>query len=445
MRMKVWLSICIMCSFILVSCTPSSANQKNTALSIPETQDTLRLTPDFSYEVIAQKPHVLVDQLGYLPDHKKIFFVLGEELTEEFSIRHGLTGETVYTGVLRRAGKSGKTGKTIYIGDFSDLNVNGLYLVNQKEVGDSKSFYINKLVYRDVSLRLYDKIEEYEFEKTSELCYCLSNIMLTNEIYKDTMENKSFLKEQISKLLLQQEEKTGAVCENMSNTQNTGRDISLCATAEFAGVMAQYYYNYKDDDFDFSVSCLNAATRAYRYIEKYRDNTDIDTWYFASAELYRITGQYKYRAAIKEYDEYPEELRNISDCDFTMLGDIAYLTTTYRADLQRCQDIMDNYMDIAQNISEQSLKEHYYVTEDIEKTDQKKLLQDMMVLGIVNYVLSGREYAAIQENYIHYFLGRNETSTNYLLDGYLAPQKNNENSITGISECIFILGNVSHK
>ena len=447
MKKKVWLFICILCYTMLSSCAASSDKQKTAVESIPLSQDTLEQTPDFSYEVINQTPYILIDKVGYMPDRKKTVFILGNDLDSQFSVRHGTTGETVYQGTLQKVGESGRDNKSIYMGDFTGLTANGIYEIYQEQVGYSYPFYINKMVYRNVSTLLYDEIESYSFEKTSDLCYTLSNIMLTNEIYKDTQENKAFLKEQISRLLLQQDEKTGAVCQLLGDSKNTGEDISLCATAETAGVLEQYYYNYKDDDFPFAVSCLNASTRAYRYMEKYRDNINTDSWYFASSQLYRITGQYKYKAAIQEYDEFPEDLRTLSEYDYTMLADIAYLSTTYRADLIRCQKIMDGYMERAQEISEESSKDHYYVMKKIDTISEKQLLKDMMVLGVVNYVLSGREYAVIQENHIHYFFGVNESAKNRLTEEYASKisSKQKENGITKISEFIFVLGNVSQK
>ena len=432
---------------MLLSCNVPSAKQKTTAKSVPLSQDTLGLTPDFSYEVVEQTPYILIDKEGYLPDRKKTVFVLGTDITPEFTIRHAVTGEIIYQGVLQKVGKSSKSDKDIYMGDFTPLSANGLYEVYQEQVGYSYPFYINKMVYRTVSDEMYDKVEAYSYEMTSELCYVLSNVMLTNEIYKDTQENKQFIRKQIETLLLQQEDKTGAVCQMIQTKKNEGLDISLSATAEFAGVLAQYYYNYKEDDPQFALMCLQASTQAYRYIEKYRDNISTDSWYYASTQLYRITGQYKHKTAIKEYDNFPIARRSVSDYDYTMQADIAYMSTNFRTDILRCRTIMDQYMERAQEISEDTAKDSFYVMKNIDTISQTQVIQDMKLLGIVNYVLSGREYAGIQENYIHYLFGVNEETRNRITQSYFAVRKREpmEHDITRVSELIFILGNVSHK
>ena len=83
--------------------------------------------------------------------------------------------------------------------------------------------------------------------------------------------------------------------------------ISLTTTAQMAGVLAQYSYLYKNDNPELSLKCLKASQSAYGYMEKYRGNTDTDAWYYAAVQLYRATGQYKYRNAIAEYDTIENE------------------------------------------------------------------------------------------------------------------------------------------
>ena len=83
------------------------------------------------------------------------------------------------------------------------------------------------------------------------------------------------------------------------------------STADFAASMALAYEVYKDIDADFANTCLEAAKKAYEWTKAnpdklyianpddittgaYEDNSATDEIYWASAQLYRATGDSKY-------------------------------------------------------------------------------------------------------------------------------------------------------
>lgn len=445
LKNKVWLSVCIITALMLFGCGNLSVEQKEAARSNLAGQDTLGLKPDFSYSFTQQTPSIIIDKVGYLPDRKKAVYITGKHLSKEFTIYNAMTKEKVYSGSLKKV-RELEDGKELYVGDFTNLTMNGIYKIYQEQVGYSYSFTINKAVYRNVSNQLIEEAEEYQYKNTSDLCYSLANMMLINEIYPTSQISKDFIAQSTKKLLLQQEQKTGAVSQMIGQTQNTEMR-SLSATAIFAGVLAQYYYNYKDLDLQLAKDCLNASLRAYQYIENYRDNVSPDCWYYAATQLYRITGHYRYRMAIAEYDKTVATLQSVSEYDFTMMADIAYLTTTYHTELLRCEGIMDQYMDRAQEISLKSSSDYFYVDADIDKKEEKEVLKDMKMLGVVNYVLSGREYSGIQENYIHYLLGSNIGKKNRLTEQYTTQEMKEpmNQDITKVADFIFILSYVSKK
>ncbi len=440
---------------MLVGCAKTNVTGK-TEISIPEDVDTLELQPDFSYEVIPQTPYIRINKMGYLPDRKKTAFIVGKDLTLKFSVINKRTNEVSFEGGLMKVGKADENGNFLYIGDFSELTMDGMYEIYQPDVGYSYPFEISNTVYRNVSSELYRFVRTYQYESIGCLGYTLGNVMLTKEIYPSSEDNYLYIKRQMELLLKQQNTQTGAVNLYIDKSINnnaimatsdsdTEETVSLTSSAIFAGVLAQYYFNYKENDTIFANQCLQAAIKAYDYIEKYRDNTSTDSWYYAATQLYRVTGYYKYKKAIIEYDSFAMEKRTVSEYDFTLLGNLAYLTTSYRTDILRCQNIMNQYLMEAQEMSFQSSKEHFYVQKNVDIIDEDELLNKMMILGVVNYVLSGREYAGIQENYIHYLFGVNGELKNHLTEDYITVKKNNpmNQDISKVSEWIFILGNVS--
>ncbi len=92
--------------------------------------------------------------------------------------------------------------------------------------------------------------------------------------------------------------------------------ISYAATADFAAVMAKASVIYKDFDAEFASACLDAAVKAYGYMEADPDNKKIfknpedivtgeypdaqleDEFLWASSELYIATGDDKYKTAV---------------------------------------------------------------------------------------------------------------------------------------------------
>ena len=50
----------------------------------------------------------------------------------------------------------------------------------------------------------------------------------------------------------------------------------------------------------------------------------------------------------------------------------------------------------------------------LSNPSDKEILEDMVILGIVNRVLSGQEYAGVQKNYLHYLAGTNPDRQDYL-------------------------------
>ena len=93
--------------------------------------------------------------------------------------------------------------------------------------------------------------------------------------------------------------------------------VSTATTADFAAVMAKSSDMYKDIDPDFAASCLEAAQKAWSYLEvtnnvsgyrnpddiltgEYPDGQDKDERFWAAAELYKVTQEEKYKIHLEE-------------------------------------------------------------------------------------------------------------------------------------------------
>lgn len=417
----------------LLLCTVAATACAQTGEEAVSNVATLGLEPDLEYSFERQHPLITCDARGYHPSGKKVLYIMGGELDKSFQIVDMTTKEPVYEGLLTKLDvEDGED--HIYIGDFSDYTKEGEYRVYQQDVGYSGEFAIDKQLYREMYHQAYEIVKGTEYNTTSELMYVLSTLLLTHEIYDQAEFDGAFVADKIKVLMGHQDEESGAVSQELQ-----AEVISLSATAEYAGLLAQYYADFCEEDEEFALECLNLAEKAYLYLEQYADNVSSDSLYYASSQLYRATGQYKYRNAIEWYDSMEDSQRTVSDYDFTFLADVAYLKSAYRTDYIRCESMMNGYLREMVAISDTSDKLHYYVQSDIDELGEYEVLDNMMKLGLVSYVVSGREYASIQGNYMHYLLGLNGNQQNYIETGIGEDAIPVKDDIIAVSKLIFVL------
>lgn len=415
MKRKVWLFsifisalLCAPC-MLCTSCVPQEEALEPVS-TLPPGQDTLEMKPDFSYVVTPQLPYILVDTNGYKCMDKKVAYFYGNDLKETFEIRDANTDVTVYSGTLSVAKET--EGRQLYTGVFTDYKEKGNYYVYQEQVGDSYEFEIDDNIYNRQYKELERALSDAEYENVNDYAYFLANAMFIREMYPEAEINEANIHAGMEILLNSQNGESGAffseVLKEPVDMSTYNGTISLSTTAQMAGVLAQYAYLYQGaDDPAFANQCLLAAQKAYAYVETYRHNTDTDAWYFAAVHLYRATKQYKYRNAIAEYDTLDSMSRSSTPQGYTILADITYLSTPYGTDYERCSTILDGYMDIAQNISTNSSRDSFYVLKNMDAMSEREILDDLFILGVVNHVLSGQEYAGVQKNYTHYLFGVN--------------------------------------
>lgn len=158
-------------------------------------------------------------------------------------------------------------------------------------------------------------------------------------------------------MLKMQDQTTGGVhhkvtCENFPGyvmPQNETAElivtpVSSTSTADFCASMALAYQYYKDYDKDFAEKCLNAAEKAWNYLEKnpqfdfknpsdittgeYGDSNDTDERYWATAQMYAATGEQKY------LDKY-NSLYAQKGMDWTTVGDYGSIAILTKKDIDK--------------------------------------------------------------------------------------------------------------
>ena len=92
--------------------------------------------------------NIHVNQIGYRPKDKKLFFCAGT--AEEFQVINKTNAEIVLKGKLSRPTYDKASDEIVVEGDFSEITAAGEYYINIEGIGNSLSFKISEDVYENV-------------------------------------------------------------------------------------------------------------------------------------------------------------------------------------------------------------------------------------------------------------------------------------------------------
>lgn len=412
---------------------PFAADRQEETEIMPET---LGLTPDFTYEKAREGPSIQVDRLGYLPGSSKAAVFQGKDLPESFQVMAKDTGECVYEGRIRI--KEEENGISTGYGNFMEVREEGSYYVQCEKIGCSYYFDIKEDVYLEKAGQYGEIIQEMtnagEPPETKDVCETVSSLLAAYEMYPELLTQiwdlgnptagdgepernaEGFfrmLRGKTDLLLTVQDEKTGGIFESTEaprveeNGQTAEREISLEATAAFAGTMAKYGYLYQEYDWDYANICLKAAAKAWRYLDKaerregsLNDSAETGRIY-AAAELYRASNERLYHNYILQNQELIVSGREDL---YLLMGKVTYLSTRRTVDHELCGQIMNGLMNKAGKTAADRKDGLFFLEE--EGTDA--VLWDMTGLALTNYAIMNHEYTTVIENQLHYLFGRNE-------------------------------------
>lgn len=363
-------------------------------------KETLGLAPDFSYEVKTQTPNILVNQVGYLPKSGKTAILQGQDLESAYQVYRVGSVEPILAGELSPAGEG------LYLADFSALQEEGNYYLYQKDLGYSDSFWIKEGIYEELEIHLLNLLEK-ETDNTSQLCFQLAGLLLTLELYPDQILEpqriQGILENKIAGLVKAQDEESGSVFRRTKGE----REISLAATAQFAGVMAMYAKYVQPRDWTLAAQHQNMAQKAYNTIRDSLDNVSFDSGYFACAQLFRLTGRSSYSETVGRYLSMEESQKSYTEYDFSLFADYGYLSGQSGINLEWSRQLMNRVREQAAEVSKNASRSTFYVSALREPYETNLILRDTTVLTLINYIITNHEYSTLQKDYLDYFLGRN--------------------------------------
>ncbi len=430
MFLKKYRWICVLlCGCLLTGCS-YSLESGNMSMEHLEVSHDIQIENTEKKENDTDSYDILINQTGYRTDARKVAIFHGAEPVSTFELIDKGTGNIVFKGEAVVKGYDEISRKYFSYGVFDDLTVEGNYYIQIPDQNYSDSFYIKDDIYNNIFLqacRNYynSRSDTKSIEKSSQT---MANLMLSYELYDEIFSDDSGIPEsgngipdildeikyEADWILKMQDEDTGGVYTSTISADNRigGEPVTPESTAVFAALMSKFAYIYQSFDSEYAKECLKAAEKAWDFIEN--DNQEVTQRFWAAAELYRASGHSRYLRVAEEYllDEIYEE---IEDNNY-FWGCVTYLATERPVDVKLCGKIMKKLMSVAEEISESSRKSMYLTTGTMLPEDNAKLLSQMMRLTVVDYIIANHEYETVIENHLHYFMGRNAKSINYIED-----------------------------
>lgn len=392
-----------------------------------------------AYEIPEGVPGICVNRLGYITKSDKIAIFCAEELPQEFHVIREDSGEAVFAGYLRDMGYNEARQEYNGYGDFSEVQESGTYYIEAPILGRSYSFQIEDNLYGNALediCRGYDtglgdgkmpsgqkegvKGEGF-LEAAGDLAVVLLAYELNAGVFTDDMgifesgneipDLLDKVRHEAERMLEMQDMETGAVGEGVAHGEPWEE--------AFAMVLAKFSYLYQDYDTDFATECLRAADRAWLYGDsnagKEAEDSQRDRWKLAAAaELYRASGKQSFHDHVLTYspkDSSPGEIGLPA-----WLGYVTYISTRQPVELAFCKEITEVLTERADMAAESA---ENYILDDQEEgfaENSRELLEESMYLTLVNHMITSQEYEIAVENILHYLMGRNVQSLNYLDD-----------------------------
>lgn len=414
MRMTRKMTALLLTLMLLTGCAAEPRQperSEDTALKL------LEEAPVLEYDVPVMTVGVLVNQIGYDADSPKTVVVRGRKLPEEFRVVNASDGETVFTGELEKAEYDEVKGEYNSYGDFTSFAQEGTYYIECDYIGCSYDFEIREGLYEELSDRalelLRKKRETVKAADVVDICRCLSVLLLSYELYPqvygaDGEEVPPLMAEirgYVEELLLLQDEKSGAVRE--------GETEYRPETVWVSAVLAKFSYSYQKYDSTYATVCLQAADRAWRFLEKQGEETEPELRFFAAAELYRATGQNRYYNAANRLGE---ALASNPGSRTLLLGVLTYSSTKRKVNMELCAELMAGVFDEAEQIAVNAQTDAYLIGGGTDGTGLENIFWDALVLSVIDYIITNQEYATLIARHYDYLAGTNETASCYIPD-----------------------------
>ncbi len=362
------------------------------------------------------KENVLVNQIGYESGAQKLVIFKENYETNLFEVVNVQTDETVYRGTILQKEYNLKSDGFAAYGDFSKVTEAGEYYIDAGEYGISETFKISPNLYNELLEGQMTYFSQQNGKEPSEKDAVIkaADFMLSYLYFSQMFTSAN--EKQMPEILINTREKLE---ELIHSSQGDGTETAVLAMAVEL---------YEPFDQEFSVEC---QTKAEEYFVGLQEEKVDDELYWAAAELYKLTGKREYLNVVNEYLKR-EEPKGFGKTAVGYYGTLAYLTTTYKTNVDQCTKLMEQLFDDAIEIVEQSSADGYKVSlqDTYQEDDAEILIQNARLLTLMNIISKSKDYVLGSGNHLDYLCGRNPFHICYLSE---------DNEVYQSESMIFIL------
>lgn len=213
--------------------------------------------------------------------------------------------------------------------------------------------------------------------------------------------------------------------------------VTTTATADFCASMALAYEFYKDIDIDFANRCLEAAKKAWNFLQQnpniiysnptdittgdYGDYVDKDERYWAAAQMYRATGEEQYLSVLESMSSY-------NGLDWSKVGDygnIAILTMDGIDTNSTVYNSAKNAVTVQADTFVSTSKKTPYGS-PISKFNwgsNMTVANAGVILGLAKQITGDNKYTNAENQALNYLLGNNPNAVCFVTGyGTVSPQ-----------------------
>ncbi|MBQ0042470.1 MAG: glycoside hydrolase family 9 protein [Lachnospiraceae bacterium] len=372
-----------------------------------------------AYTKTPMRAYVMVDSYGYETFSDKVVICLGDVPSKEFELIDDNTGESVYVGRLEKNGIEEQTGLTVSYGYFSGFTQEGKYHIRTEGIGESYPFEIrsglNSALFRDMLTclsEIWNENLELSAEDMPRTAVSIHNLLIALEYYTQLFSDDNQLTESGNGIpdAMDMVLRLGNAIKNVDTATLNERQL-----ASYVGITAAISQGCKilktlKGEAD---GYLALSQRAYDKLLKMPATSEEEKIlrFYGSVLYYRASGASIARNEAESYLETHAD--KVADDAYDYYGKVCYISCKSDVDRNLCSKIMSALTAQAMQLSHNSEGSSFLVS----NSDLDVQCANVVRISIINYVITNHEYVKVQNDYLHFLLGRNVEAKSYI-DGY---------------------------
>ena len=360
--------------------------------------------PELEYDVPELTPGLCVPMGGYDVAEEKIAHVYGKILPTEFYLLKKESGEVVYTGTLSEVQYHKDTDTYSAVADFTEVSVEGEYVLQCDYLGYSYSFTIQESLQEDMLAEMILAYPELlaKSEDLQENVDGMLILLLSYELYGEVYGEDTDVLDALNKYV-----------EVLQKEIQEEESVLEYDPYMVAALLAKFGHFYQEVDWNAGNDAIKLAKKLWKNGEK--DETLTSEYRtLAAAELYRVTGTYSFRQLVQEHLNAQIEAEELLGNPHDVLAALTHFNTDYKVQRTLCTTLMDEILNKAETVASYISLDNQLLGSSGREEKMDETMWNMVWISAVEYVITNYEYGDLLENQYFYLQGRNLEAYDYV-------------------------------